>query len=169
MSADNCVLMLYAGGFEMFKLKKSLHILPVLAMVIVLAFGSVPVPAGAADGDAEPTATLEIVSSYPYTTKTKVKVNLRASRSVRSELLYHIPAGAEITVNSVSQKSGWADVTYGKYNGYVKSEYIVLKEVKKITRKLTVKLIVTGVALAGVVLLVNNSDKIVGLITKPKD
>ena len=133
MSADNCVLMLYAGGFEMFKLKKSLHILPVLAMVIVLAFGSVPVPAGAADGDAEPTATLEIVSSYPYTTKTKVKVNLRASRSVRSELLYHIPAGAEITVNSVSQKSGWADVTYGKYNGYVKSEYIVLKEVKKIT------------------------------------
>ena len=122
-----------AGGFEMFKLKMDLRILPVLAMVIVLAFGSVPVTAGAAGSEAEPTATLEIVSSYPYTTKTKVKVNLRASRSVRSELLRHIPAGAEITVNSVSQKSGWANVTYGKYTGYVKSEYIVLKEVKKIT------------------------------------
>ena len=116
----------------MFKLKKTLHILPVLAMVIALAFGAVPVPGGAAGSDAEPTATLEIVSSYPYTTKTKAKVNLRASRSVRSELLRHIPAGAEITVNSVSQKSGWANVTYGKYTGYVKSEYIVLKEVKKI-------------------------------------
>jgi len=129
---DKRVLIERAGGFEMFKLKKTLHILPVLAMVIVLAFGTVPVAAGAAGSDAEPTATLEIVSSYPYTTKTKVKVNLRASRSVRSELLRHIPAGAEITVNSVSQKSGWANVTYGKYTGYVKSEYIVLKEVKKI-------------------------------------
>ena len=116
----------------MFKLRKKLHILPVLTMVIVLAFGAVPVMSGAAGSDAEPTATLEIVSSYPYTTTTKVKVNLRASRSVRSELLRHIPAGAEITVNSASQKSGWASVTYGKYSGYVKSEYIVLKEVKKV-------------------------------------
>ena len=119
----------------MFKLKKSLHILPVLAMVLVLAFGMIPAAVGAAGdkSEAEPTATLEIVSSYPYTTKTKVKVNLRASRSVRSELLAHIPAGAEITVNSVSQKSGWASIDYGKKSGYVKSEYIVLKEVKKIT------------------------------------
>ena len=116
----------------MIKLRKSFHILPVLATVILLVFSAVPVAAGAAGNDAEPTATLEIVSSYPYTTKTKVKVNLRASRSVRSELLRHIPAGAEITVNSVSQKSGWASVEYGKYSGYVKSEYIVLKEVRKI-------------------------------------
>ena len=118
----------------MFKLRKSLHILPVMAMVIVLAFGAVPVTGGAAGSksEAEPTATLEIVSSYPYTTKTKVKVNLRAARSVRSELLRHIPAGAEITVNSVSTKTGWASVTYGKYSGYVKSEYIILKEVKKV-------------------------------------
>lgn len=43
------------------------------------------------------------------------------------------------------------------------------KEVKKITRKLTVKFIITGVALAGVYLLVNNSDKIVHLIIKPKN
>ena len=116
----------------MFKLRKSLRILPVIVMVIILAFGAFPVTSGAAGNEAEATATLEIVSSYPYTTVTKVKVNLRASRSVRSELLVHIPAGAEITVNSVSQKSGWASVEYGKHSGYVKSEYIVLKEVKKI-------------------------------------
>jgi hypothetical protein len=67
---DKYVLILRAGGFEMFKLKKSLHILPVLAMVIVLAFGMIPAAAGAAGdkSEAEPTATLEIVSSYPYTT-----------------------------------------------------------------------------------------------------
>ena len=106
----------------MFKLRKSLHMLTVLTMVIVLAFGAVPAGAVAAGSETEPTPTLEIVSSYPYTTKTKVKVNLRKTRSVRGELLRHIPAGAEITVNSVSQKSGWANVTYGKYT----------KEVKKI-------------------------------------
>ena len=46
---DKYVLILRAGGFEMFKLKKSLHILPVLAMVLVLAFGMIPAAAGAAD------------------------------------------------------------------------------------------------------------------------
>ena len=106
----------------MFRLRKNLHRLPVLAMVIMLAFSAVPVLAGAAGSSAEPTATLEIVSSYPYTTKTKVKVNLRASRSVRSELLAHIPAGAEITVNSVSKKSGWASIDYGKKSGYEGSQ-----------------------------------------------
>ena len=45
----------------------------------------------------------------------------------------------------------------------------IQKEVKKITKKLTVKLIVTGIALAGVCLLVGNSDKIVELVTKPKN
>ena len=43
------------------------------------------------------------------------------------------------------------------------------KEVKKITKKLTIKFILTGVALAGVYLLVNNSDKIVDLVTRSKD
>ena len=43
------------------------------------------------------------------------------------------------------------------------------KEVKKITKKLTIKFIISGVALAGVYLLINNSDKIVDLITKPKE
>ena len=72
----------------------------------------------------------EIVSSYPYTTVTKVKVNLRKSRSVKSELIHRIPAGAEITVK---EKNGnWAAVEYGKYKGWVRTEYIVLKTVKKI-------------------------------------
>ena len=73
---------------------------------------------------------LEIVSSYPYTTVTKVKVNLRAGRSVNTELLRRIPAGAEITV---TEKNGnWAHVQYGKDKGWVRTEYIVLKTVKKI-------------------------------------
>ena len=72
----------------------------------------------------------EIVSSYPYTTVTKVKVNLRKSRSVKSELIHRIPAGAEITVK---EKNGnWVAVQYGKYKGWVRGEYIVLKTVKKI-------------------------------------
>ena len=72
----------------------------------------------------------EIVSSYPYTTVTKVSVNLRAKRSVRSTLLKKIPAGAEISV--LSKNGTWAEVDYGKYSGWVKTDYIVLKTVKKI-------------------------------------
>ena len=58
-------------------------------------------PAALGEMTVTSTETLEIVSSYPYTTTTKVKVNLRASRSTRSALLKHIPAGATITVNAV--------------------------------------------------------------------
>jgi len=79
-------------------------------------------------GDGE--QQLEIVSSYPYTTVTTAKVNLRAGRSVRSTLLRRIPAGAEIVVRG--KNGSWAEVDYGKYSGYVKTDYIVLKEVKKI-------------------------------------
>lgn len=43
------------------------------------------------------------------------------------------------------------------------------KEVKKITKKLAVKFIITGVALAGAYLLINHSDKIVDIVAKPKD
>lgn len=73
---------------------------------------------------------LEIVSSYPYTTVARVKVNLRASRSVKSALLKRIPEGAEITV---TEKNGnWAHVEYKGTKGWVRTEYIVLKTVKKI-------------------------------------
>lgn len=40
------------------------------------------------------------------------------------------------------------------------------KEMKKFTRKLTFKILLTGAAVAGTVLLVNNADKIVELLTK---
>lgn len=113
-------------------LKNRLYGILALAAAVVLLAGCLPAGGRAAAESEEPAATMEIVGSYPYTTVTKVKVNLRSARSVRSTLLRHIPAGAEITVNSVSAKSGWASVDYGKYSGYVKSEYIVLKEVKKI-------------------------------------
>ena len=73
---------------------------------------------------------METVSSYPYTTLTREKVNLRASRSVRATLLKKIPQGAEITVTANS--GTWAEVEYNGVSGYVKNEYIVLKEVKKV-------------------------------------
>ena len=73
---------------------------------------------------------METVSSYPYTTVTREKVNLRQSRSVRSAILKKIPQGASITVTANS--GTWAEVEYGGKKGYVKNEYIVLKEVKKV-------------------------------------
>ena len=115
----------------MTRLKNLLRTMLILAAVAAFIFAALPA-GGETKSDAEPTEALEVVSSYPYTTTTKVKVNLRAGRSVRSTLVKKIPAGAEITVKSVSTKTGWATVEYGKYSGYVKSEYIVLKEVKKI-------------------------------------
>ena len=113
----------------MSQLKQRLRTLTALMMVLAVIACAVPTVVFAASGT-ETTETLETVSSYPYTTKTKVKVNLRASRSTRSALVKKIPAGAEITVNAV--KGSWAEVKYGKYSGYVKTDYIVLKEVKKV-------------------------------------
>lgn len=43
------------------------------------------------------------------------------------------------------------------------------KEVKKITKKLIVQFIITGVALAGICLLAGNTDKIVEPVMKPKE
>ena len=73
---------------------------------------------------------VETVSAYPYSTTTREAVNLRANRSTRSTLVKKIPAGATIMVQSAS--GTWAEVTYGNYSGYVKSEYIVLKKVSKV-------------------------------------
>ncbi len=75
-------------------------------------------------------APREVVGEYPYTTVTLAKVNLRASRSVRAELLKKIPQGAEISV--LANGSTWAEVEYAGIRGYVKNEYITLKDVKKI-------------------------------------
>ena len=72
----------------------------------------------------------ETVSSYPYTTVTKVKVNLREARSVKSGLVKRIPAEAEITV--YEKNGNWARVEYKGSKGWVRTEYIVLKTVKKV-------------------------------------
>ncbi len=114
----------------MSRLKKRLCGIAAVMMVLALLAGIVPATVAASESQPKATETVEIVSSYPYTTVTRVKVNLRAARSVRSALLRKIPAGAEITVNSV--KGNWASVDYGRYSGYVRTEYIVLKEVRKI-------------------------------------
>ena len=86
---------------------------------------------GSAVGEAAPTEEPVLTApAYPYQTVTRVSVNLRASRSVRSTLLKRIPEAAEITVNAVS--GSWAEVTYGKYSGYVLKEYIVVKKIVKV-------------------------------------
>ena len=72
----------------------------------------------------------EVVGAYPYTTVTREAVNLRQSRSVRSTLLKKVPQGAQITVNANS--GTWAEVEYKGVTGYVKNEYITLKDVKKV-------------------------------------
>ena len=77
----------------------------------------------------------EIVSSYPYTTVTKVNVNMRKGRSTNTERILLIPKGAEITVN---EKNGnWAEVEYNNKTGWVRTEYIVLKTVKKVKETAT--------------------------------
>ncbi|MBR1483944.1 MAG: hypothetical protein IJ598_13405 [Ruminococcus sp.] len=43
------------------------------------------------------------------------------------------------------------------------------KEIKKVTRALTVKFIITGAVMAGALVLVNNADKIVNLLMKQKE
>ena len=102
------------------------RILPVIA-VLILCITAIGIPRqNVAVADDE---ELEIVDSYPYTTETRTSVNLREKKSVGSELLKKIPAGSTITVNSVSGE--WAAVDYGKYSGYVKTEFIVLKKVQK--------------------------------------
>ncbi len=113
----------------MSQLKNRLRMLAALLAALTILVCAVPATVFAASTGTS-TEALETVSSYPYTTKTKVKVNLRSRRSTRSVLLKKIPAGAEITVKAV--KGSWAEIEYKKYSGYVMTEYIVLKEVKKV-------------------------------------
>ena len=118
----------------MSQLRNHLRMLIALFAALAILVCVVPAPVLTAGGTAA-AETLETVSSYPYTTTTKVKVNLRASRSTRGTLVKKIPAGASITVKAV--KGSWAEVTYQKYSGYVKTDYIVLKEVKKVKETAT--------------------------------
>ena len=112
----------------MSQLSKHLRVLTALVMALTILACAVPASIIAESSDTA--EALEVVSSYPYTTTTKVKVNLRAGRSTRSTLLKKVPANAQITVKAV--KGSWAEVEYKNYSGYMKTDYIVLKEVKKI-------------------------------------
>ena len=113
----------------MSQLKNRLRMLAALLAALTILVCAVPVSVFA-ETQTTQTEVTETVSSYPYTTKTRVKVNLRSRRSTRSVLLKKIPAGAEIVVKAV--KGSWAEVEYKNYSGYVMTEYIVLKEVKKV-------------------------------------
>ncbi len=103
------------------------RMLPVVMAVILCILAVVTIPCAASADEWES----ETVSGYPYTTVTRSSVNLRASRSTRSALVKKIPAGVTITVYGT--KGDWAEVSYGSYSGYVKSEFIVLKTVRKVT------------------------------------
>ena len=108
----------------MSQLRKPLRTLTAIAAALAIFACAVPAaPVFTASAAAEETET---VSSYPYTTTTKDKVNLRASRSTRSTLVKKIPKGAAITVKAV--KGSWAEVTYGKYSGYVSQNFCVRNE-----------------------------------------
>lgn len=74
----------------------------------------------------EPTAT-----GYPYDTVTTDSVNLRARASTSAQKLATIPKGAAIKVNKVS--GTFAQVTYNDMEGYVKTDYILLKRIVKAT------------------------------------
>ena len=111
----------------MTQLKKNL--LRTAAAVLALAFCLAALPV-ITENRAAAESGQEIVSSYPYTTVTTAKVNLRKGRSVSTELIQRIPKGAEISV--LSKNGNWVEVEYGKYKGWVRAEYVVLKTVKKI-------------------------------------
>ena len=109
----------------MSQLKKWMSAALAVTMALMICILAVEIPVSTAAAE-----EMEVVESYPYTTVTRDTVNLRASRSVRATLLKKIPQGAEITVTANS--GTWAEVEYNGVSGYVKNEYIVLKEVKKV-------------------------------------
>ena len=83
-----------------------------------------------ADSIVTPTPVpVETVGGYPYDTVTTAKVNLRAKRSTSSDILKKIPEGATVTVKGVT--GTFASVDYNGTSGYVKVDYLVLKQVVK--------------------------------------
>lgn len=74
----------------------------------------------------EPTAT-----GYPYDTVTTDSVNLRARASTSAQKLATIPKGAAIMVSKVS--GSFAQVSYNGVEGYVKTDFILLKRIVKAT------------------------------------
>lgn len=94
----------------------------VMKEYISSAAGDVATPAPAV----KPTAT-----GYPYQTVATASVNLREEQSVNSTKLGTIPKGATLTVEKIS--GTFAKVQYNGKNGYVKIDYIQVKEIVKAT------------------------------------
>ena len=73
-----------------------------------------------------------------------------------------------------NKKHELSESAHAKLKGLVEQsvekalEKKIQKEMKKVTRALTIKFIVSGVAMVGAFVLVNNADKIVNLLTKSK-
>lgn len=70
-------------------------------------------------------------TGYPYDTVATGNVNLRKSQSTTAKKLASIPAGAAVTVNSVS--GSWANVTYDGQTGWCKKDYLRLATIVKAT------------------------------------
>ncbi len=68
---------------------------------------------------------------YPYETETTSQVNLRSRKSLNGAILSSIPKGATVTVTAVS--GTWASVTYKNREGYVKTDYLIIKKIVKPT------------------------------------
>ena len=70
-------------------------------------------------------------SGYPYDTTTNDSVNLRAEKSVYSKKLATSPEGATVTVEKIS--GTFAQIVYNGKTGFVKHEYLNLKQIVKVT------------------------------------
>lgn len=67
-------------------------------------------------------------------------------------------------------KADISEAAQEKIKGMVEQaiESKLKKEAKKAARRMTVKFIISGIALAGVILLASNAEKAVKLVIKPK-
>lgn len=85
-----------------------------------------------ADSIVTPTpAPVQTAEGYPYTTVTTDKVNLRAQKAQNAEILKVIPKNASITVKSIS--GTYAEVDYSGKQGWVKTDFIIVKKIVKPT------------------------------------
>lgn len=70
-------------------------------------------------------------TGYPYNTVATGDVNLRKTKSTSAKKLASIPAGATVTVNSLS--GSWASVTYNGQTGWCKKDYLRIATIVKAT------------------------------------
>ena len=104
-------------------MKKRIIAALMIAVLCVTAFSTLTVSA------AEVNEVTPRAAVYYYTTAT---VNLRSGPVTTYATLVNIPAMTRIAVYSIS--SGWANVSFGSYSGYVSTSYLVIaSSVMKVT------------------------------------